>query len=478
MLVSEFHKINGARFYNPLAPYSSVYADDPHKFMAFSDHHQKLRYFFDASHPPNNLESLSLDSLSYFLTFSVALSGSRIGRPVRIVPSGGNSHPTNIYILIPSILGFFYFDPINHALISIPVNTDSIFESMSKSRIYFFFTGDLYKSYIKYGWMSWRLAQIDFGYVLSAMHLMAHRVNWQIKTEHPLIELIWNEFRAASKPQSGEWPLFAMSVSASHIENSFGLLDTRNAVLLSDLQARKSNYLLSTEQILYGERFFPLKALEVADQNVPKTPLLPEPLSRNYETILKNRRSCLEFKTSPFITWELFKQFLEYSTGICDPRSLFTHSKKCFPAILVNRVTGMNPGIYFLLNKDEVKQARWSGLLGESFSVGNESHLYYYGPAKRSNNYGIIEFSHPQFVVLIITELENILSPDSDHFYPCLFWEGGALGWHIYLAAEACQMRARGFGAISCNTQDNLWLSTKANKSFSCLHAVGIGYEA
>jgi nitroreductase len=124
-------------------------------------------------------------------------------------------------------------------------------------------------------------------------------------------------------------------------------------------------------------------------------------------------------------------------------------------AIFVHRVTGVDPGLYLLLRREEALAPLRAAATRDFLWDRAEERVPLYCLARGDCRGLARRLSCDQdiaadgfFSLGMIAEFDASLAEHGPWFYRHLFWESGAVGQVLYLAAEAAGARATGIGCF------------------------------
>ena len=127
-------------------------------------------------------------------------------------------------------------------------------------------------------------------------------------------------------------------------------------------------------------------------------------------------------------------------------------------ALFVHRVTGLAPGLYFLVRDaaqaDALRAALKPGLPGRRQPAARRSCRFTgwraatYAAIARRISCGQDIAADGCFSLGMLAEFERPLNEHGAWIYPRLFWECGMIGQVLYLEAEAAGVRGTGIGCF------------------------------
>ncbi len=447
---------------------------------------------------PEELKPLELDekniSRLFFDSFAISAWKKAGGTkwPLRVNPSSGNLHPTEVYLLSGPVQGLLknpavcHYVPLSHALelrAEFPQETWKLLSSGFPKGTFFVGLSSIYwRVSWKYGLRAFRYANHDIGHAIAALTFAAAGLGWKTSTledmstediaellgisekrgpekEEPVCLLAI--YPAGEKDIPGKIPSSAVPVfrklfwegtpdklSPKHVE-WMGIEKAASAVR----KGETDYYIEKKQESSPGIQNAP--PLKVSDSDSMSDLEIPASL-RN---IIHKRRSAIEMDNSAYMEKEIFYEMLQKTLPEKNPIlnspgfGSFTHL-----LLFVNRVKDLLPGLYILLRKpgekEKFKVAIRPDFLWEK-PENCPSDLEFYLLMEEELHDFIAQLSCSQrkaadacFTACMLSEFEEPLNKFGSWMYPHLFWECGFLGQLLYLEAETKGMKGCGIGCF------------------------------
>ena len=445
---------------------------------------------------PEKLEpsELNKESISKLFFDSFAISACKRTEftkwPLRVNPSSGNLHPTEVYLLSGHVKGLMdspfvcHYAPLPHALELRAEFSPDVWESLSsgfpKGTFFVGLASIYWRVSWKYGLRAFRYANHDIGHAIAALTFAASGLGWKtslladISSEELAILLGMSERSGPEKEDpacllavypAGEtynagkisstavsafkeisWEGIPNNLSPKHVE-WVGIEKAASAT-----RKRETNYLEQNQELKPGMQA--VSHLAVNNSKV-KSDLEMPPLRK----VIRGRRSAIEMDNSAYMEKETFYGMLQRTLPENNPIfntlafGSFTHL-----LLFVNRVKDLLPGLYIFLRKSTEKERFKAAIRPDFLWVKPENcppdlELYllmeetlYDFAAQLSC--GQRKAADACFTADMISEFEGPLNTFGSWIYPYLFWECGILGQLLYLEAEANGMRGCGIGCF------------------------------
>jgi SagB-type dehydrogenase family enzyme len=431
-------------------------------------------------------EPLTPDNLGEFLRYSLGLSAwKQYGSSrwsLRVNPSSGNLHPTEGYVILGPVPGWqekagvYHYVSEKHILEIRCLLTVDLWEQ---------FSGDLppgsflvglssihWREAWKYGERAFRYCQLDTGHAFAALRFAATLFSWKLQLlrqwSHESIASLLGLDRADDFLEGEEEEPELLALVSP--EWSTGLEGPRPATEVIE-QFRAGEWLGKANQLSRGQVNWDLidrAALATRSRGAvagsvyqTSSTVSPVPTEKRPELdarqIILQRRSALDFDGRSYISLEDFGSMLRrVLPGPHPPWDGLWWKPSVHLVFFVHRVTGLEPGMYFLIREKEAESALRSsirkGFLWQrpaEIPEGIPLYLMVKGdfrtPAARlSCNQPIAGDSY--FSLGMIAELSTSIRQYGPSFYRNLHWEAGLIGQILYLEAEAAGSRGTGIG--------------------------------
>jgi len=388
---------------------------------------------------------------------------------LRCNPSSGNLHPTEAYLLCPSLpklsAGVYHYVSRDHTLERRAAVDDPRWSSMFANRgIIVGITSLYWREAWKYGMRAWRYCQHDCGHAIAALSYAAAALGWQTRmlssSADQTVEAVLGidrvaDFALAEKEAADT--LLWIGVGDSHPKLD-RLQDSLSAATWFGLANR-----LSAEHVQWPD----IESIHVATAKpatveadagiaTPMPPPDDPPLDLPFATIARRRRSAVDFDAKTHIGDKRFYAMLETllpSTNT-PPWNALDSSPSVHAALLVHRVSGLDTGLYMLLRDDAALSDLRQALRQEwLWAKRGPAHLPLYL---------LLPYELREIAKLICCHQDiaadscftlGMLAPverasGEPWRYRRMFWECGMLGHALYLEAEAAGIRSTGIGCF------------------------------
>ena len=452
---------------------------------------------------------LSVDYVSLFLRYALSLTAWKqldgTKWPLRANPSSGNLHPTEGYLLLPSLdaihnrPGIYHYASKAHCLELRAELDPSVWAAMTaafpESSFLVGLSSILWREAWKYGERAFRYCQHDIGHALGTIRFAAAAVGWKIRLldhvggaavsqllgldreadyvgaerEHPeLVALVtrekWMGDRNPTLPDE-----MVSQVAASQWYGKANVLSPEHGVdwpVIDQVAAATTN-LACTNQVAITNPRATANQKIAADNDFSAFPseeeLFGTPVrsgSFTAEKVILGRRSAVSMDGSTAISATTFFRMLARLVPTRDGKSMPWDALPWRPRIhlglFVHRVNGLNPGLYMLARDPEkietLRQAMQPGFLWQrplSCPHGLPLFLLKEGDCRAlaaSVSCGQDIAGDGAFSLGMIAEYLDSLVVYGASFYRNLFWEAGLMGQVLYLEAEEAGIRATGIG--------------------------------
>lgn len=458
----------------------------------------KLPLAIENSTPPYNLLDTSLpsaplvkESISQLMQFSMGLAAYKESGDnswaVRCNASSGNLHPTETYLVLPSIMkeqnsksSIYHYTPKNHALESLASFDTSFWNELPYASFLVGLSSISWREVWKYGERAFRYTQLDAGHAWQAIVVSAKMLGWKVTRLD--------------------------SVNDADISTILGLtqkdrfFEDENPDMLFVVSPQYVNSKLSVDALV---KSIPLKFEGIANQLSPSMqnwdiiPAIEEatsqaqiaqpttlrseitrPPSKESKDVVLNRRSVhVMQKDISTITKEQFHTMLSTVLNSQDAKENSAHL-----AIFIHQVEDYQSGLYILvrnirdrddLEKEMDSKFRWSHTEFE--------HLYLLQTRDLCATSKAISCSQDiasngAFSLGMLCNFSYQLTKYGAHRYKELYWECGAIGQQLYLEATSMGLSGTGIGCFLDDDMHKL-LGLKNNRYQILYHfTVGRGY--
>ena len=455
-------------------------------------------------------DPLSVDSISLFLRYAFSLTAWKQFEgtkwPLRVNPSSGNLHPTEGYVLLPSLdaihnrPGMYHYASKAHAL-ELRADLDpSIWAAMTaafpEGSFLVGMSSIFWREAWKYGERAFRYCQHDVGHALGAIRFAAAALGWKIRLldcvgsaavsqllgldreadypgaerEHPeLVALAAREKWASDGNLCFSNELISQVAANSQWYGKANVLSPEHRVdwpVIDQVAAATMNLPYTNQEAAINLRVTANQKI-AADKEFSSFPseeeLFGTPArsgSFTAEKVILGRRSAVSMDGSTAISAETFFRMLARlvptRNGQSMPWDALPWRPRIHLGLFVHRVNGLSPGLYMLARDPEkvetLRQAMQPGFLWQrpsSCPHGLPLYLLKEGDyrtlaAKISCGQHIA--GDGAFSLGMIAEYLDSLALYGASFYRNLFWEAGMVGQVLYLEAEEAGIRATGIG--------------------------------
>jgi SagB-type dehydrogenase family enzyme len=424
---------------------------------------------------------LDMTGIAAFFELALGLSAWKEFRgnrwALRCNPSSGNLHPTEGYAVLPPLSSFqagvYHYVSRDHCLEQRCVLNDAAASELSEVLPVNGFLVGLssihWREAWKYGERAFRYCQHDVGHAVAAIRFGAAALGWSARLldyvsdddvaailgidrvadfagvdphdrEHPDCLILISPTPARTMPltlptellREGHWVGQANQLSAGHVDWE---------VIEAVANATWKPTTVSWDVVEAG----PLPPLSIQCP-VPAT------------SLIRQRRSCLALDGQTAISTETFFRMLDHllPRPAVPPWDLLPWEPQVHLAILVHRVVGLMPGLYFLERDqrvhDRLRAALRPSLLWQKVADCPE-HLSLYclmtGDLRRAAQAISCHqeiASDGAFSLGMVADFAPGIRHVGAWWYRRLFWEAGILGQMLYLEAEAAGVRSTGIG--------------------------------
>lgn len=459
---------------------------------------------------------VTIAALSRFLELALALSAwKRAGDTewaLRNNPSSGNLHPTEGYLILPTLdrfelpAGLYHYAPKEHGLerraeFSVE-QAAGLFHSFPPSSFLFGLTSVHWRESWKYGERAFRYCNHDVGHAIGSARIAAATLGWNLilldgtdqrtvaallgvdrredfanaEPEHPdCVALVWPDedvrkrMDAASRDVTTRsiplWidPVLVKDVSEAAWYGRANRLSRESSVpweIIDDAASASWKNTIEHHSVV-GSRDEQAGRLSESD-----TSRFANGTDLSAGVIIRQRRSAVAFDGKTSITAATFFRIMlrvmpsaEYSYL---ERPMPWDALPWDPAIhlllFVHRVEGLMPGLYVLARdprKVTLLQQAMNPELEWTLTPDCPPDLPLYWLLQGDARKLAAQVSCHQdiagdsaFSLGMLAECEGLLRGRGAWWYPRLFWEAGLVGQVLYLEAEAAGVRGTGIGCF------------------------------
>ena len=390
---------------------------------------------------------------------------------LRCNPSSGNLHPTEGYLLCPSIeglaAGLYHYLSRDHVLEQRAAIDAARWSETLGGRGFLVGISSIYwREAWKYGMRAWRYCQHDCGHAIAAVGYAAAALGWQARivdsasddlvahllgldraddfegaeAEAPDV-LLWigaNEAPPLSW-ETARWFGRANRLSASHVDwpDIDAIHQATHKPVIPGAPKRNGPESNSI-------------ALDASDRGVPRGD------GPSFARIARQRRSAVDFDGVTSLSAEAFFSMLEclLPRHGTPPWNALRSRPRVHPALMVHRVAGLEPGLYLLVRESSALASLKRSMRPEWLwqKVGPEGLSLYFLLPYDLRGVAKLVCCHQDIAADSCFALGMLAGLDvamqEPWRYRDLYWECGMLGHVLYLEAEAAGIRATGIGCF------------------------------
>lgn len=479
-------------------PFLNYYGTRLLNLDLWSDEQIKTEIFpaYEQAFSPEKLRAseLSKKSISQLFFDSFAISAWKAAGsmkwPLRVNPSSGNLHPTEIYLISGPVKGFLknpsvcHYAPLPHALELRAEFSQETWEMLRsgfpEDTIFVGLTSIYWRVSWKYGLRAFRYAQHDIGHAIAALTFAAAGLGWKTSI---LADMGSKEIAALlgisrDKGHEKQEPACMLAVYPAGETCTRGRLSSEVISAFKNLSWEGVPNSLSPKHVEWmGIEKAALAAqkngtdyLEKKGEMESSTQIVSSLKPSNFEphsdfetvplrSIIRGRRSAIEMDNSAYMEKETFYAMLQktlpQNNPIFNPLAFgfFTHL-----LLFVNRVKDLLPGLYIFLRNPEENERLKAAIMPDFLWIKPKdcpSDLELYMLMEENLHHFAAQLSCAQrkaadacFTACMLSEFEKPLNRFGAWIYSYLFWECGVLGQLLYLEAEANGLRGCGIGCF------------------------------
>lgn len=452
-------------------------------------------------------QSLTVRTLSRFFEYALALSAwKKAGESewaLRSNPSSGNLHPTEGYVVLPTIdgldlaPGLYHYAPKEHGLeLRAELSSDLIARLLAPfpSGVFLFgLTSVHWREAWKYGERAFRYCNHDVGHAIGSARIAAATLGWNMvlldgidqntvamllgtdrkedfdeaEPEHPdCLAVIWpgndlHGLESTGIPLSLD-PNIVKELAEARWHGSANRLSQEHGVhwdIIDEVAEASWKTRADKLAISLPARAFPLSdALHVSRATGDAGPSAGQ--------IIRQRRSAIAFDGKTSVSASTLFCMMQRVMPCAErsqlerpiPWDVWPYDPAIHLMIFIHRVDGLTPGLYFLVRDSRklsfIQQAMNTELtwtVAPGCPEGLPLYWLLEGDAKRlaaqvSCHQDIA--GDGAFSFGMVAEFEGTLRGRGAWWYPRMFWEAGLVGQVLYLEAEAAGVRATGIGCF------------------------------
>ncbi|TMG98294.1 MAG: SagB/ThcOx family dehydrogenase [Betaproteobacteria bacterium] len=388
---------------------------------------------------------------------------------LRCNPSSGNLHPTEGYLLCPSLSGLaagvYHYLSRDHALERRAAIDDPRWTAaFGTTGVVVGITSIYWREAWKYGMRAWRYCQHDCGHAIAALSYAAAALGWQTRvlsfaSDETVAAVLGidrdADFGLAEQEAADTLLWIGVGTALPDIER------IRDALRDATWSGRANR--LSAEHVDWPDIDSIHRATHksiTVDPDARIAERLPPPadpaLDLPFAMLARRRRSAVDFDGETQISEECFYAMLDtlLPRENRPPWNALDSSPSVHAALLVHRVTGLEAGLYMLLrDRSVLSDLRQTLRLEWLWEKRGPAHL----PLYLLLPYELREIAkliccHQDiaadscFALGMLAPVERVA--DAPWRYRRQFWECGMLGHALYLEAEAAGVRSTGIGCF------------------------------
>jgi SagB-type dehydrogenase family enzyme len=442
------------------------WASQPHPFRRFAD---ASTYPLP---PRPDAAARASTEVGDLLRHSLGLSAWKRFREarwsLRVNPSSGNLHPTEAYVVgaadgVAETPGVFHYAPEQHELeLRCEFDADA-WRAVSDGggALLVALTSIHWREAWKYGERAFRYCQHDVGHAIGAVSYAASLEgydatllpSWSQRRISALVGLDRDEdFVDAEREEPG----CLLALTRGPVPAAIRDADDRlsRAVAAGRWHGRASQ--LSDDHVQWTFIDEIAEATRDPGRAAIRLPATTRPHRGVSKNLVLQRRSALAFDGQSSTTQETFLGLLAAAMPSAGkPFDALWWTPRIHLALFVHRVTGVEPGLYMLIRDEaeieRLREAAARDFLWERADAGLPLYVLARGDCRRlagrlSCDQDIAADGF--FSLGMIARFDGSLDEFGPAFYRHLFWESGAVGQALYLAAEAAGARATGIGCF------------------------------
>jgi SagB-type dehydrogenase family enzyme len=386
---------------------------------------------------------------------------------LRCNPSSGNLHPTEGYLLCPALpglpAGVYHYVSRDHVLERRTTRDHSRWSgAFAKGGIVLGLGSIYWREAWKYGMRAWRYCQHDCGHAIAALGYAAAALGWETRWltsagDDLVSALLGLDREADLAGAEAEAPDALLWVGQP---GPGPQLDSMREQLRDATWSGRANP-LSAEHVpwpdiglIHGATRKPATTELAAYRPSPLPPPRDPALDPTFAAIARQRRSAVAFDGETHLHKEAFFAMLDalLVRANAPPWTAFATPPQVHAALMVHRVTGLDPGLYAFLREPSVLPDLRSSMRHEwLWEKKGPDHLPLYlllpydlrAVARTICCHQDIA-ADACFALGMLAHVE--LAREAPWRYRHLYWECGMLGHALYLEAEAAGVRATGIG--------------------------------
>jgi len=429
-----------------------------------------------------------LESISQLMQFSMGIAAYKTtgadSWAVRCNASSGNLHPTESYLILPSLLEekttITHYNPKNHELEILTEFESEIWQTLPEGSFFVALSSIAWREVWKYGERAFRYVQLDVGHAWQSIQVSALMLGWQVtkvdnisdaQIEH-LLGL--DQSKRFFETENGDM-LLLVSPHTVGYEIDFSLLEENLSLNYQGVANQLSPTMHEWEiipQIIQATATPPYPQQKV-EKYIPKR----TPTKESKEVVLGRRSVHVMDKERSYLTQEQFFTILKSVAG-----SLSGEVCTIELVLMVHRVKELDAGLYILVrnnqHKEALQKAMYDDFLWQETPMDNLYLLEKRDLTLTSKTISCSQdiASDGAFTLGMLTPFSQEIQKYTTHRYKELYRECGAIGQQLYLEATSLGLSGTGIGCFLDDMFHQL-LGLKNNNFQSLYHfTVGVGY--
>ncbi len=429
-------------------------------------------------------------SISQLLQFSLGIAAWKNSAgsswAVRCNASSGNLHPTEAYLILPSMMEnnkstISHYAPKNHALEVLAEFDTDFFDTLEKESFLIGLSSIAWREAWKYGERAFRYVQLDAGHAWQALVISAKMLGWNITrvdniTDEEIARLLGlNQQKRFFEEEKPDMLLIVSKEQSSPSLNISSLLDNLPQNY-EGIANKLSPSMHAWEIIAEVEKATSL--MQIPQPEAKRCKVTREPSRESKEVVLNRRSIHVMEKEKSNITREQFHTLLKSIDCSLDGKENAVHL-----ALFVHRVEEYAQGLYLHVRNSKdlhsLKKEFHSTFLWQETAFEN---LYLLELADFTAASKIISCnqdiaSDGAFSLGMICRYSKELLAFNAHRYKELYWECGMIGQQLYVEATSLGLSGTGIGCFLDDLMNTNVLGLKNNLYQSLYHfTVGVGY--
>lgn len=416
------------------------------------------------------------ESVGLLLELTLGLSAWKACGPsrwaLRCNPSSGNLHPTEGYLVCPRLpgidAGVWHYVSRDHLLERRAAYTEAAAaKAFPAGGVLVGLSSIHWREAWKYGMRAWRYCQHDCGHAMAALAYAAAALGWSARVVDGLSDADLAALLGLDRPGDFQGAEPEAPDVLLWVGDGAAVPDpARLEVLTRDAEFAGRASRLSAQHVAWPDMEQVTQAARKAERSagsrrVPEAlpPLAPLPRDMAASVLYRRRRSAVDFDGVTSIRAQAWFAMLDALLPRADipPADALPWRARVHLALLVHRVQGVEPGLYFLAREREAVPALKAAMNPDwSWAAVPRcpAHVPLYLLARADCRDAARAICCHQdiaadsaFALGFVAQFRQSLA-QGPWVYRELFWETGLLGQALYLEAEAAGVRATGIGCF------------------------------